>query len=168
MIAVVRAARGLQPAVWINQGKIDRVARLLGQLFKILELGAAVAFAERVNIVHVAHDRPGRTREGVAAQASQEVRLLKPPVNVGHAGFDVLAKLELVAALGDLDGAQLARPRVDILEKMPVNGAKVGQVETARGCAFGDPLGDKLSLNVVEPVRVGYAAQISKGGRARI
>jgi hypothetical protein len=56
------------------------MARLRGQLLKILKLGAAIAFAERVNIVHVAHDRPGRLGEVAAAQASQDVRLLKPPV----------------------------------------------------------------------------------------
>jgi len=101
------------------------MARLRGQLLKILELGAAVAVAERVDIVHIADDRSGGLGEGVAAQASQEVSLLKPPVNVGHAGLDELSKLELMAVLGDFDRAKLAGPRVQILKKMPMDGAKV-------------------------------------------
>ena len=143
MIPVVRGPRSHKPAVRIDPREIDRVACLLRQLFKILQLGAAVAFAERVDVVHVAHDRAGGLGEGRAAPAAQEVRLLKPPMNVGHAGFYELAKLELVAGFGDLDGAQLARPGVQVLKEMPVDGAEMGQVKTARGRAFGDPLGDQ-------------------------
>ena len=110
---------------------------------------------------HVAHDRSGRPREVRPAQASQEIRLLKPTVNVGHADLNELAKLELVAALGDLDGAQLARPRVHILKKMPVNGAKVGQVKAAPGSAFGDPLGDKPPLHLVKLIGIGEPEPVS-------
>jgi len=168
MIPIVRTARRLKLSPRLNPCKVDRVARLVGQLFKILQLGAAVAFAERVDVVHVAHDRSGRPREGRAAQASQEVRLLQPPVNVGHAGFDELAKLELVAALGDLDGAQLARPGVQVLKKMPVDGAEMGQVKTAPGRAFGDPLGDNPPLYLVQLIGIGEPEPVSQDRRARI
>jgi len=168
MVPVVRGPRRLKPTPRIDPREIDRVARLVGQLFEILQLGAAVAFAERVDVVHVAHDGSGRPREDRAAQASQEIRLLKAPVNVGHAGFDELAKLELVAALGDLDGAQLARPGVQVLKKMPVNGAKVSEVKVPRGRAFSDPLGDKPPLHLVQLIGIGEPEPVSQNGRTRI
>lgn len=127
------------------------MARLRRQLLKILKLGAAVAFAEGMNIVHIALDQPGRFGESVGAQALKEGRLLKPPMNIGHAGFNELAKLELVAVLGDLHRPQLPGPCVHVLKKMLMDGAKMDEVKTARGRAFGDPL-----------VRVPYAELISE------
>jgi len=47
MLPVVRGPRGLKPAPRIDPCEIDRVARLFGQLFEILQLGAAVAFGKR-------------------------------------------------------------------------------------------------------------------------
>ncbi len=126
IVTVMRGPRRFKPELRLDTCKVDQVPRLGGQLFKILKLGAAVAFAERVNIVHVAHDRPRRLGEGASAQPPQEVRLLKPPVDVGHAGFDELAKLELAPVLGDLHGAEFAGPRVQVLKQVPVDGAKVG------------------------------------------
>jgi len=137
------------------------MARLCGQLLKILKLRAAVAFPEWVHIIHVAHDRSRRFREGVAAQATQVVRLLKPPVNIGHAGFNELAKLELATALGDLHRAQIARPVIDVLEQMTMDGAEVGEIEGAIGDSFGYSLGDKLTLNIVQPREVPDAESIS-------
>ena len=54
-------------------------------------------------------------------------------MNVGHTGLDVLPELELLATLADLDGAQFARPLVDVLEEMAMDGAQMGQVEGAAG-----------------------------------
>ncbi len=92
------------------------MARLFGKLLKILKLDAPIAFTERVNIVHVAHDWRGRLGEGAGAQASQKLSLPQPPVNIGHAGLDVLAKLELVAALGDLPAPKIPGPIIHILK----------------------------------------------------
>ena len=43
---------------------------------------------------------------------------------------------------------------------MPVDGAKVGEVEAACRDAFGGPLGDELSLQAVKPHRVGEAQPV--------
>src|SRR5271157_5322553 len=96
---------------------------LLRQLFEIVELGAAVAFPEGVDVVHIAHDLPGCHRECRAIQPTEEVCGLEPPVDVRHAGFDEPTKLELVPTLGYFHGPDLARPVIDVLEQMPVDGA---------------------------------------------
>ncbi len=46
-------------------------------------------------------------------------------MNVGQACFDEAGELELMAAFGNLDGAKLSCPLIDILEQMPVNGLQV-------------------------------------------
>ena len=66
-----------------------------------------------------------RALEGFAQQAGAN----EPAVDIGHPGFDELAKLELLAALADLDRAQLAGPVVHVLEQVAMDGAKMGQVE---------------------------------------
>ena len=50
-------------------------------------------------------------------------------MNVGHAGRNVLPELELIAAFEDFDRAQFARPIVDVLEQVAVDGTKMGQIE---------------------------------------
>ena len=144
------------------------MTRLLGQLFEILKLGAAIALPERVNIVDVAQNRARCPGERAGAQVSQEPSLLEAPVNVRHSGFDELAKLKLVAVLGDLDGAQLARPIVDVLKQVSMDRAEVGKVETASGNAFGDALGDKFALSIVEACAVGISEPINENVRSGI
>ncbi|MDE2790229.1 MAG: hypothetical protein OXI81_07375 [Paracoccaceae bacterium] len=53
-------------------------------------------------------------------------------MDVRHAGFDEPPRLETTPALGDLDGADLARPGVDVLKQMAVDRLQVGEVEIAR------------------------------------
>ncbi|GEM_PF-6207439 len=105
------------------------MAGLGGQLLQILKLGAAISLAKRVHVIHVAHDPPGRLRKRGAVEAAQEASVFKPPVHVGHAGFDELAKLELAAAFCDLHRANLTRPRVHVLKKVAMDGPPVGEVE---------------------------------------
>jgi hypothetical protein len=92
----------------------------------------------------------------------QEVRFLKTPVNVGHADLDELAKLELIARLGDLDGAQLPRPLIYILKKVTMDCPQMGEVKAAKGYAFGDPLGDEASLDLVKLIGIGETKPVSK------
>lgn len=134
---------------------------LLGQLRQIEKLGSPVSLSEGVNVVHVAHDLPGRGSEVCPAQATQEGGPRKALVNIPHAGFDKAAELELMLALRNLHGAKLARPIVNILEQMPVDGAKVGEVEAPGWDALGGPLRDKAPLHAVKPGRVRKAQLVS-------
>ena len=52
-------------------------------------------------------------------------------MNVRHAGLDVLPELELLVALADLDGAQLAGPLVDVLKQMAMDRTEMREVEIA-------------------------------------
>ena len=142
--------------------------RLRSQLFEIEHLRAAVAFAEGVYIVHVAHDLPGRRCEGRTAQASEEFRAPKSPMNICHAGFDIPAKLKLMTALGDFHGAYLACPIIDVLEHVPVDGAKVDKVEASGRGSLGGSLGHKLPLDIIEPDAIGNAKPVTENGRPRI
>jgi hypothetical protein len=50
-------------------------------------------------------------------------------MDIRHAYFDILSKLELAGALGDLDGADLTSPIENILEEMTVDGTKMLEIE---------------------------------------
>ena len=53
-------------------------------------------------------------------------------VNVCHAGGDQPPRLEPALSLGDLNGADLARPCVDVLEQVAVDRLQVVGIEFAR------------------------------------
>jgi len=122
------------------------MAGLRGQLFQIEKLGPSVPLPKGVHIVHVAHDPTSGCGEVRPVQAMQEGGAGKALVNVPHAGLDEPAEQELMPALGDLHGAKLASPIVNILEQVPADGAKVGELEAPGRDTFGCPLGDKLPL----------------------
>ncbi len=50
---------GLKPPRWIEARQVDLMPGLLRQLLEILQLGATVAFPERVDIVDVTNDLAG-------------------------------------------------------------------------------------------------------------
>ena len=108
---------------------IQRMTRLTGKLFEVVHLGAAVPLAEGVDVVDIADDHRRLLRERRGGQPFEEARPDEPAVHVRHAGLDVAAKLELLAALADLDRAQLTGPVVNVLEQMAVDRAKVREVE---------------------------------------
>ena len=76
-------------------------------------------------------------------------------MNVPHASDDEAAELELMAVLGDFHSTKLPGPIVNILEQVPMDGAKMGQAEPAGWDALGGALGDKPPLHAVELRRVG-------------
>jgi hypothetical protein len=76
--------------------------------------------------------------------------------------------LELLGALADLDGAQLAGPVVDVLEEMAMDGAEVGQIEGAAGNAPADTQNHEGSLLLVEKFRIGDPEPISQDRGAGI
>ena len=78
-------------------------------------------------------------------------------MNVPHAGLNEPAELELMPALGDLHGAKLARPIVNVLKQVPVDGAKVSEIKSPGRNALSGPLGDKLPLQAGKPRRVDEA-----------
>ena len=89
-----------------------------------------------------------------AIQARKESRAFQSPVNIGHAGFDEITKLEGVAVLGDLDGADLPGPTVNVLEEMSVDHPKVDQIEVAAGRTLSGSLYDEFPLQGLQPHRV--------------
>jgi|SRR5579862_5613591 len=141
---------------------------LLGQLFEIMELRTSVAFAERMDVVHVTNDLSGRFGEVGVTQAVKKLCLDETTVDVRHAGFNVSSELEPVSALCQLNGTKLARPLVHILKQMAVNGAKVGEVEAAPRNALPGPLHDEFAFRVVKLLRVSDAEFVSKNGRTGI
>ena len=55
-------------------------------------------------------------------------------------------RLETTPAIGDLDGADLARPGVDVLEQVALNCLQVGKLEVARRHGLNKSLGDELAF----------------------
>lgn len=130
------------------------MASLIRELFEIKKLGTSVALSEEMNVIQVADDRADGLHEFVKTQATQEIFTLQPPVNIVHARHNETLKLELMTALGNLYRAQFARPYINILEKVAVNGSKVGQIEcTARHALF-DGLVHQFPLMIVEQGRI--------------
>lgn len=84
-----------------------------------------------MNVVDIAHDLPGACRKIRLRRSFEIIRLDGPPVNVGHAGLDVLAEHELIPALVEFDDANLSGPVIHILEQMAVNCLKMGEIEIA-------------------------------------
>ncbi|MEJ0079363.1 MAG: hypothetical protein WDO17_28805 [Alphaproteobacteria bacterium] len=87
---------------------------------------------------------------------------------IGHSGLDELAELELLLPFADLDGAQFARPVVDVLKKVTMDGAKVLQVEIVAGDPASNPQRDERAFLFVEKSRIGDAEPVSKNGRTWI
>ncbi len=71
-------------------------------------------------------------------------------MDVSHSCSDILSKLELTAALGDLDSSDFAGPRIHILQQMSVNGLQMIEVEMTCWNTFSSALRDKLSLDKIE------------------
>ena len=69
-------------------------------------------------------------------------------MNVGHGGRNEPPGLAPAPALGDRDGADLPRPRVDVLEQV-ADRLQVGEVEIARRDRLKKALGDKLGWSVL-------------------
>ena len=144
------------------------MAGVCRQLFAVEELCAAVALAERMDIVYVAHDDRGFLGKFGSAQAFEKICFLKAAVNVAHADLDELPELELVAVLGDFDGTKLAGPIKNILEKMPVNGAQVRQVKNPSGDALGGALDNERPLYNIETIGVLNSNFVAENDGARI
>ncbi len=121
-----------------------------------------------MDVVDVADDDAGRPGEFILAQILEEPGLLQSAMNIGHAGFDKLAELELMAALGDFDGAQLARPIVNVLEQIAVDILEMGQVEPARRNALRRALRHELALDVIEFGGVRYSKLVPENRGAWI
>lgn len=109
------------------------MTRPVGELLEVLQLCAAVPFAERMDVVDVADDDGRLLGKCVRRQRGKKLRAQQPPMDVGHAGLDVLAELELLVALADLDRAQLAGPVVDVLEQVAMDRAQVSRSKVPRG-----------------------------------
>jgi hypothetical protein len=63
VVVIMRGPRRRDPSIWIELAKVEPVPRLLRQLFKIVDLCAAVTFAEGMDIVHIALYPSGRRCE---------------------------------------------------------------------------------------------------------
>jgi hypothetical protein len=156
----MRGAGCRDPKFLFKQTEVERMAGLLGQLFKIVGLRAPISFTERVDMVHVADDPPCLGSEFPAAEASKEAHAREAARDIAHARLDKASELELIPALGDFDCPNFAGPIVDILEQMPMDRTEVVKIETARRDAFRGALNDKSSLDPVQPFRVGDAEPV--------
>ena len=73
------------------------MASAFRELLEKNELGASIAFTKRMAIIDVAHDGTDTVRKILNCRLTVETSCYDSLVDVGHAGFDILAKLELIA-----------------------------------------------------------------------
>ena len=78
-------------------------------------------------------------------------------MNVLHAGLDELPKLKLMSVLGNFDCANFPGPIENVLEKVPMDSAEVGEIEIALRNALGGTLHDERPLHDVEAASVRQA-----------
>lgn len=121
-----------------------------------------------MHIVEVSHDRAGGVGEVGRRQAAQEIGRRQSSMDIGHANFDEPAKLKLVAALGDLDRPQFARPGVDVLEQMAVDSAQMGKVKDAVRNPLGHSLRNEGALGAIELIAIAKAEPVSEDPRSRV
>jgi len=89
-------------------------------------------------------------------------------VNIRHAGVDVLPELELLRALADLDCTDFARPVVDVLEQVTVDGLEVSKIKLSQRDTLRDALRDQRPLCLVDDSSVLDAETIFEGSCARV
>ena len=126
------------------------MARLSRELVEVLQLGPPVPFSKRMDVVDIAENFAGRRGESGGFEMGEEIRRTEPFVDVRPADFDETAKLEQLAALGDLDGADFARPIVQVLKQVTVNSAEVVEIEITSGRALGYALGHNEPLDLIQ------------------
>ena len=164
MMPRVGPARCVQPGSAVDPREVDGVPGMGGKLLQILELRSAVALAEGVNMVDVAQHRTRALGEPVRPRSPEVPCLHDAAVNVRHAGGDEPPRLEPALALGDLDGADPARPFVDVLEQVAVDRFQMVQVEIARRHGFKEAQGDKLAFRRFQRRRVLDVRPVAENG----
>ena len=103
-----------------------------------------------MNIVQVAENKCGACAEAVGVETAKSVCLEYSGMYVGHARRNVAAKLELMTAFGNFDRADFSGPLIDVLKQMPVNCAKMSEIERPRWHGLCQPLDDELPLHRIE------------------
>ena len=157
------------------------MAGIAGELRRVVAHRPPVSLAERVDgidLVDVVAEPVEKLVAGEALQRIARPRIGKPLIELAR---DVRHVRETGAALGDVDGAVLTRPVVEVLEEVPMQGAiAVGRrwKGQARGfCAARQgqsPLGLHEGLVVRDPkpvperVRTGVGVGIVCQGQAAI
>lgn len=121
--------------------EVQPVPGLFGQAPQILQLRPPVAFSERMDVVDVANNYARLLTELRSAQAAQELLVNQSAMHVGHADGDKAERLESRAPFRDLDCPNVARPLENILEQVPMDRAKMIEVEAAGRRSFRDALG---------------------------
>jgi hypothetical protein len=158
----VTRLRGVSPQFRIDAPQVERVSGLLGQLFEILRLRPAIPLTEWMDLVDIANDDPSLTGKFACGQTLEKSGAGQPTMNIRHSCWNILTELELIAAFEDFDGADLSGPIVDVLEKVAMDGAQMGQIERAAGNALGNSVGDQTTLNSIKLAGVGNAEAIAK------
>lgn len=165
---LVGFARSPKPRGPVELRQVEAVCSLLCKLLEALKLRPAVALAEGMHLIHIADDGPRRVGKVLRGEAFQEVGFDEAAVHVTHARLDVLTELELVPVPGNLDGAELSRPVVDILKKVPVNGPEMIEVEVSPWYAVLDTLRDQTPLGPVQSRQVPDLQLVTKDVCSRI
>ena len=92
----------------------------------------------------------GPSREIVRGQISKEMRALQSGEQSGHFRRDVRGIAEHAAALGDPDSAVLARPRINVLKQVAMNGAIVADAQAPGGSGVPRPLPHRVDFEGIE------------------
>ena len=108
------------PSILIDGGDADRVAGFARELGGVMAHRTAIAFAERVNgvdLVDVVAEPIEKLVSRKPPEAALRFYLGEPLVELAR---EVGDGRKARSPLGDVDGAVLARPIIEVLEQVPV------------------------------------------------
>lgn len=129
---------------------IKRVAGMRCQHRQECELGAAIAFPERVDRVEFGQEVGHFRGEGCAVELVEPVGVAQLGKTLLQLALDMFRVAEPIAAFADADGADLACPRVNVLEQMMVDGQEMGGVKISGRQRLVEPRKGQCQLGFVE------------------
>jgi len=133
--------------------------------------GTPVPLAERMCRVQLGVVRGDPLEKALARKSSQVVLVCELVEYSGEVRLDVLGQREHAVVFRDCDGAQLARPLLDVAKDPPVKCPEVGEVVTAgepRALELGDQDRRLLGLDPRELARITDAGTVPQAARARV
>ena len=135
---MVVAAGETQPGsgghgISIDTPPIERISSLRGELPQEFALCAAIAFTKGMDGVDFAEVPATPAGEGFSVEVLEEVLAWEFFEDAAESHFNELCGAEEVATFGDVDGAELAGPIVDILKQGLVDRLNMEIVESSLG-----------------------------------
>lgn len=165
---IERSDHRIQKRLGLEHVQIERMSSVIRHHRKERHLRAAIAFAKGMDCVQFSKEMCAIGGKFVGREAAQLVMFGEPGEQGIYLRRDVLGIAEHTRILGDANGAEAARPSVDILEKMAVNRTNVRGCKTPRRQCLHTTLRNGIGFEGIKRGLVREAEAVLENGRTRI